>query len=103
MTVNGEFVASRTVIWAAGNAAAPKGKSCGASVDRTGRVIVNEDLSIPGHPDIFAIGVVGLRKRLLVLFQWTWSYLTFGRGARLIYRNFRPSLEAWGVEMTNDR
>ena len=172
--VNGEFVASRTVVWAAGNAAAPIGKSLGTSVDRAGRVIVNEDLSIPGHPDIFAIGdmvcfkdqtgqplpgvspvamqmgrratknillliqgkkpepfryfdkgsmatigrnkaiadlkfarfggylawlswlfvhlifLVGLRNRLLVVFQWTWSYLTFGRGARLIYGNFRP-------------
>jgi NADH:ubiquinone reductase (H+-translocating) len=56
VTVNGEFVPSRTVVWAAGNAAAPIGKSLGANVDRAGRVIVNEDLSIPGHPEIFAIG-----------------------------------------------
>jgi len=56
VTVNGEFVPSRTVVWAAGNAAAPIGKSLGANVDRAGRVIVNEDLSIPGHPESFAIG-----------------------------------------------
>jgi NADH dehydrogenase len=56
VTVNGKFVPSRTVVWAAGNAAAPIGKTLGASVDRAGRVIVNEDLSIPGHPEIFAIG-----------------------------------------------
>src|SRR5260221_820010 len=56
VTVNGEFVPSRTVVWAAGNAAAPIGKSLGANVDRAGRVIVNKDLSIPGHPEIFAIG-----------------------------------------------
>jgi NADH:ubiquinone reductase (H+-translocating) len=186
-TVNEEFVASRTVVWAAGNAAAPIGKSLGANVDRAGRVIVKEDLSIPGHPDIFAIGdmtcfkhqkgqplpgvspvamqmgrrasknillhiqgdkpepfryfdkgsmatigrnkaiadlkfarlggflawlswlfihlifLVGLRNRLLVLFQWTWSYLTFGRGARLIYGNFQSSLEAGALQMTEDK
>ena len=186
VTVNGEFVPSRTVVWAAGNAAAPIGKSLGANVDRAGRVIVNEDLSIPGHPERFAIGdmtcfkhqtgqplpgvspvamqmgrrasknillhiqgekpepfryfdkgsmatigrnkaiadlkfarvggllawlswlfvhlifLVGLRNRQLVLFQWTWSYLTFGRGARLIYGNFRSSLEARALQMTND-
>ena len=175
--VNGEVVASRTVVWAAGNAASPIGKSFGASVDRAGRVIVNEDLSIPTHPDTFAIGdmacfkhqtgqplpgvspvamqmgrrvsknillliegkkpepfryldkgsmatigrnkaiadlkfarfgghlawlswlfvhlifLVGLRNRLLVLFQWAWSYLTFGRGARLIYGSFKARKE----------
>lgn len=175
--VNGEVVASRTVVWAAGNAASPIGKSFGASVDRAGRVVVNEDLSIPTHPNIFAIGdmacfkhqngqplpgispvamqmgrrasknillliqgkepepfryfdkgsmatigrnkavadlkfarfgghlawlswlfvhlifLVGLRNRLLVLFQWAWSYLTFGRGARLIYGSFRARKE----------
>jgi NADH dehydrogenase len=192
VTVNGEFVPSRTVVWAAGNAASPIGKGLGASVDRAGRVIVNEDLSVPGHPEIFAIGdmvcfkhqtgqplpgvspaamqmgrrasknilllvqgkkpepfryfdkgsmatigrnkaiadlkfgrfggyfawltwlfvhlifLVGLRNQLLVLFQWTWSYLTFGRGARLIYGTFRPkerspSLEAQALQMTNDK
>ena len=185
ITVNEEFVASRTVVWAAGNAAAPIGKTLGANIDRAGRVIVNEDLSVPGHPDIFAIGdmtsfrhqtgqplpgvspvamqmgrrasknillhiqgdkpepfryfdkgsmatigrnkaiadlkfarfggflawlswlfihlifLVGLRNRLLVLFQWTWSYLTFGRGARLIYGHIQPSREAQALEMTN--
>ena len=177
VTVNGEFVPSRTVVWAAGNAAAPIGNSFGAETDRAGRVVVNEDLSVPGHPEIFAIGdmacfkhqtgqplpgvspvamqmgrrasknillliqgkkpepfryfdkgsmatigrnkaiadlkfarfggylawltwlfvhlifLVGLRNQLLVLFQWTWSYLTFGRGARLIYGTFRPKKE----------
>jgi NADH dehydrogenase len=56
VTANGEFIASRTVIWAAGNAAAPIGKSLGAETDRAGCVLVNEDLSVPGHPEIFAIG-----------------------------------------------
>jgi NADH dehydrogenase len=177
VTVNGELVASRTVVWAAGNTAAPIGKSLGAETDRAGRIIVNEDLSVPGYPEIFAIGdmtcfkdqtgqplpgvspaamqmgrhasknilslvrddktmpfryfdkgsmatigrnkaiadlrfarfggflawlswlfvhlmfLIGLRNRLLVLFQWACSYLTFSRDARLIYGTFRPKKE----------
>ena len=190
VTVNNEFVPSRTVVWAAGNAAAPIAKSFGAETDRAGRIMVNEDLSVPGHPEIFAIGdvacfkhqtgqplpgvspvamqmgrrvsknilllirgekpepfryfdkgsmatigrnkaiadlkfarlggffawltwlsvhlifLVGLRNQLLVLFQWAWSYLTFGRGARLIYETFRPktpSPEARALQITDDK
>lgn len=51
-----EVIRSNTVIWAAGNAASPLGKSLGASVDRAGRVLVQPDLSIPGHPEVFVIG-----------------------------------------------
>jgi NADH:ubiquinone reductase (H+-translocating) len=175
--VDGEFIPTRTVIWAAGNAASPIGRSLGADTDRAARVIVNEDLSVPGHPEVFAIGdmvcfryqtgqplpalspvamqmgrhaaknilsllqgqkpapfryfdkgtmatigrnravadlkfirfggylawlswlfvhlifLVGLRNRLLVLFQWTWAYFTFGRGARLIYGTFKPQVD----------
>jgi NADH dehydrogenase len=185
VTVNDEFVPSRTVVWAAGNAAAPIAKSLDAETDRAGRVLVNEDLSVPGHPEIFAIGdmacfkhqtgqplpgvspvamqmgrhaaknilrlmrgdksrsfryfdkgsmatigrnkaiadlkfarfggflawltwlfvhlifLIGLRNRLQVLFQWTWAYITFGRGARLIYGTFRPKKEPI-VETSSD-
>ncbi|MGZ3566598.1 MAG: NAD(P)/FAD-dependent oxidoreductase [Gemmatimonadaceae bacterium] len=52
----GEVVRSHTVIWAAGNAATPLGASLGAPIDRVGRVLVAPDLSIPAHPEIFAIG-----------------------------------------------
>jgi NADH dehydrogenase len=177
VTVNGEFIAARTVIWAAGNTAAAIGKSLGAETDRAGRVLVNKDLSVPGYPEILAIGdmacfkdetgqalpgvspaamqmgrhasqnilfliagekpkafryfdkgsmatigrnkaiadlkftrlsgflawltwlfvhllfLIGLRNRLLVLFQWACSYFTFSRGARLIYGTFRPMKE----------
>ncbi|MFL5521589.1 MAG: NAD(P)/FAD-dependent oxidoreductase [Gemmatimonadales bacterium] len=51
-----EVIRSNTVIWAAGNAASPLGKSLGAPVDRVGRVLVQPDLSIPGHPEVFVIG-----------------------------------------------
>jgi NADH dehydrogenase len=52
----GERIASRTIIWAAGNAASPLGASLGVPQDRQGRVIVAQDLSIPGHPEVFVIG-----------------------------------------------
>ncbi len=53
---DGEVIASRTVIWAAGNAASPLGASLGVPLDKQGRVIVNADLTIPGHANIFVIG-----------------------------------------------
>ena len=44
------------ILWAAGVAASPLGKKLGAAVDRAGRVLVEPDLSIPGHPEVFVIG-----------------------------------------------
>jgi NADH:ubiquinone reductase (H+-translocating) len=168
-------IRARTIIWAAGNAGSPLARQLDAAVDRQGRVLVEKDLSIPGHPEIFAIGdmasflhqtgsplpgvapvamqmgnhaarnilalangrksrrfryfdkgslatigrnravadlrgirfggvlawlswlfihllfLVGLRNRVLVLFQWVWAYFTYARGARLIYGPFRPT------------
>jgi NADH:ubiquinone reductase (H+-translocating) len=54
--VNGEFIPCRVKIWAAGNNASFVGKTLGAPVDRVGRVIVNDDLTIPGHPEVQVIG-----------------------------------------------
>jgi NADH dehydrogenase len=169
-----EFIRARTVVWAAGNAASPLAKQLGET-DRQGRIIVNEDLSIAGHPEIFAIGdvanfshqggkplpgiapfamqsgehaarnilaralgsptktfkywdkgsmatigrnkaiadlkivklsgflawlswlfihllfIVELRNRILIFFQWAWSYINYTHGARLSYRAFRPA------------
>jgi NADH dehydrogenase len=55
-----ERIASRTVIWAAGVTASPLagllGKLSGAEVDRAGRLTVEADLTLPGHPDILALG-----------------------------------------------
>lgn len=51
-----ERIEARTIFWAAGNAASPLGKSLGASTDRTGRVNVEEDLSVPGLPNVFVVG-----------------------------------------------
>jgi len=44
------------ILWAAGVAASPLGKKLGAPVDRAGRVLVNPDLSLPGHREVFVIG-----------------------------------------------
>ncbi|MBA3466147.1 MAG: NAD(P)/FAD-dependent oxidoreductase [Gemmatimonadaceae bacterium] len=162
-----ERIAARTAFWAAGNIASPLAKSLGAPLDRAGRLIVEPDLSVPGHPKIFAVGdlaiveqdgrtvpgvcpaanqegaaaaenilrdirrqprrnfryrnkgdlavigrshaiadfgkvrlagriawllwlfvhimyLVGFRNRISVLLQWTYAYLTYQRGVRLI-------------------
>jgi NADH dehydrogenase len=167
---DGSTLRARTVLWAAGNAASPLARALGVPVDRQGRVIIQTDLSIPGHPEIFALGdmvhfptsdgplpglcpvamqqgrhaaanirralrgeppspfsyldkgtmatigrhaavadakglhlsgfpawlawlfvhllfLVSFRNKFMVLLNWLWAYLTFGRGARLITRS----------------
>jgi NADH dehydrogenase len=54
--VGDEKIAARNVVWAAGVTASPLGKALGVATDRVGRVQVERDLSIPGHPDVFVIG-----------------------------------------------
>jgi len=53
-------IASRCIVWAAGVAASPLGRQIaevtGASTDRAGRLVVEPDLSLPGHPEISVIG-----------------------------------------------
>jgi len=51
-----ELIPCRVKIWAAGNNASFVGKTLGAPADRVGRVIVNDDLTIPGHPEVQVIG-----------------------------------------------
>ena len=51
-----EVIRAHTVIWAAGNAASPLGASLGAPRDGAGRILVEPDLSIAGHPEVFVIG-----------------------------------------------
>src|SRR6478735_8651797 len=165
---DGTEIAAHTILWAAGVVASPLGKTLGAPLDSAGRVLVNPDLSVPGHPNVFVIGdlanlagkdgeplpgvaqvaiqggrataanisrlirgeptrpfhyrnygematigrnaavaeigplrltgflgwsswllihliwLIGFRRRLLVMTNWAWTYLTHGRGARLI-------------------
>lgn len=176
---NGEIIRAGNIIWAAGVSATPLTKKLGVELDKAGRIKVNPDLSLPGHPEIFAIGdmalvlqengkpvpgvspaamqmgkhvakiiaaeissnpkamtrpifkywdkgtmatigrsaavawigrfkfsgypawlawlfihlifLVGFRNRLSVLFQWTWSYFSYKRSARIItYPPGRP-------------
>jgi NADH dehydrogenase len=54
--LGGEQIRARTVLWAAGVAAAPLARTLGVELDRSGRVPVEPDLSIPGHPEAFVIG-----------------------------------------------
>ncbi len=167
VSIGPERIHARTVLWAAGVAASPLAQTLGVPLDRAGRVLVEPDLTIPGHDDVYVIGdlahievdgvlvpgvapaamqagrhtaqnikltlagqprqpfryvhkgmlatmgrgaavakigpiqasglvawllwlfvhilfLIGFRNRLLVMFQWAWSYTTFDRGARLI-------------------
>ncbi|HEY6960376.1 MAG TPA: NAD(P)/FAD-dependent oxidoreductase [Gaiellaceae bacterium] len=159
---SGERIDSRTKVWAAGVAASPLAAMLGET-DRAGRLVVEPDLTVPGHPEVFAFGdmvtvrgqelhgvapvamqqgrhvarsirrgtrtpfhyndkgelatigraravgtikglpvtgfvawavwlgihivyLVGFQNRVLVLTRWAFSYLTRGRGARIIHR-----------------
>ncbi|HET9595289.1 MAG TPA: NAD(P)/FAD-dependent oxidoreductase [Anaeromyxobacteraceae bacterium] len=56
VTAGGERIDARTVLWGAGVAASPLGRSLGAPLDRSGRVRVEPDLSVPGHPEVLVAG-----------------------------------------------
>ena len=58
VTVAGERILSKVVIWTAGVAPSPAGKWLDAETDRAGRVRVQPDLSVPGSPEVFVIGDV---------------------------------------------
>jgi len=53
---DGQRIHAGTVLWGAGVLASPAGRWLGAQTDKSGKVIVNADLSVPGHPEVFAIG-----------------------------------------------
>ena len=166
--VGDELIPAAVVLWAAGVSASPLGRALGAPLDRAGRVLVEPDLTIPGHREVFVVGdlsslkhadgkllpgvapvamqqgrfvarqiatdlagnprqafhyvdkgslatigraaavaqfgklhisgfiawlswlfihiffLIGFRNRIVVMFQWAWSYLTYARWARLI-------------------
>jgi NADH dehydrogenase len=173
--IGSERILARTVLWAAGVAGSPISTTLGAPLDRAGRVMVEPDLTIPGHGDVYVIGdlahvehagqlvpgvapaamqegrhvatniarslhgearlsfrytdkgmlatigrgaavaqfrsvkasgfvawllwlfvhiyfLIGFRNRILVIFQWAWSYITFDRGARLITETVKGAL-----------
>jgi NADH dehydrogenase FAD-containing subunit len=56
VVAGGERIASKTVIWTAGVAPSPAGKWLGVETDHAGRVRIQGDLTVPGHPEIFVVG-----------------------------------------------
>jgi NADH dehydrogenase len=56
VTLNNGSLAAGTVLWAAGVAASAVVRTLGAPLDRAGRALVEPDLSIPGHPEVFVVG-----------------------------------------------
>jgi NADH dehydrogenase len=56
LVAGGERIAAHTILWAAGVAASPLGRSLGVELDRAGRVKVAADLSLVGHPQVFVAG-----------------------------------------------
>jgi NADH dehydrogenase len=57
---DGEIIRAGNILWAAGISASPLTKRLGVDLDKAGRVKVNPDLSVPGHPEVFAIGDLAL-------------------------------------------
>ena len=57
---NGEIIHAENILWAAGVSATSLTQKLGVETDRAGRVKVNPDLSLPGHPTVFAIGDMAL-------------------------------------------
>jgi NADH dehydrogenase len=54
--VAGERISSQTVVWTAGVAPSPAGKWLNVATDRAGRVRVQQDVSVPGYPEVFVVG-----------------------------------------------
>src|SRR5207302_6441736 len=54
--VGDEVIPTRTALWAAGVAASPLGRSLNVPLDRSGPVIVEPDLTLPGHPEAYVVG-----------------------------------------------
>lgn len=56
IVVGGQRIQAATVLWGAGVLASPAARWLGAETDKSGKIIVGADLSVPGHPEVFAIG-----------------------------------------------
>jgi NADH dehydrogenase len=56
VVIGDRVIPTRTVLWGAGVQASPLARSLGAELDRAGRVLVEQNLTVPGHPDVFVIG-----------------------------------------------
>jgi NADH dehydrogenase len=54
--VGDAWIATDVILWASGVAASPLGKELDVEIDRAGRVLIAQDLSVPGHREVFVIG-----------------------------------------------
>jgi NADH dehydrogenase len=63
VTAQGERIAARTVVWAAGVQASPLARTLGAPLDRAGRVLVTPELTVPGRLDVFVVGDLAAREQ----------------------------------------
>ena len=63
VSIGEKRIATRTVLWAAGVQGSPLAASLGVPLDRAGRVLVEPDLTIPGHRDVFVIGDLAAAKQ----------------------------------------
>ena len=61
--IGDERIATRTILWGAGVQASPLAKELGAPLDRAGRVLVEPDLTIPGHKEVFVLGDLAAAKQ----------------------------------------
>jgi len=59
---DGTVMAAHTLVWAAGVKASPLAEALGVPLDRGGRVVVTDDLSLPDHPEVFAIGDIAAAR-----------------------------------------
>ncbi len=62
VSVGDEKIPASVILWGAGVAASPLGKMLGSETDSAGRVLVNADLTVPGHPEVFVIGDLASAK-----------------------------------------
>jgi len=63
VTVGNEKIPASVILWGAGVSASPLGRMLGASIDKAGRVLVEPDLSVPGHPEVFVTGDLAAVRR----------------------------------------
>jgi NADH:ubiquinone reductase (H+-translocating) len=62
VTVGQEKIPAAVILWGAGVSASPLGRMLGAPTDRAGRVLVEPDLSVPGHPEVLVVGDLAASK-----------------------------------------
>ena len=63
VTVGKEKISAAVILWGAGVSASPLGRMLGVPADKAGRVIVQPDLTVPGHPEVFVAGDLASAKR----------------------------------------